>query len=49
MGYGMAKLQVLEHDGDGDLAFTEHLFVVMKDDAWVDLTIVRRRKLAAEQ
>lgn len=45
MGYGMGKLAVLEHDGEGNVAFSEHPFVVMKDDAWVDLTIVRRRLL----
>jgi tetratricopeptide (TPR) repeat protein len=45
MGYGMGKLQVLEHDGHGNVAFSEHPFVVMKDDAWVDLTVVRRHLL----
>lgn len=47
MGYGMGKLQVLEVDGHGNVAFSEHPFVVMKDDAWVDLTVVRRRLLNA--
>jgi thioredoxin-like negative regulator of GroEL len=49
MGYGMGKLQVLEHDGAGHVVFTEHPFVVMKDDAWVDLTVVRRRLLTHSQ
>jgi hypothetical protein len=49
MGYGMGKLQVLEHDGEGNVAFSEHPFVVMKDDAWVDLTVVRRRLLTQSQ
>jgi tetratricopeptide (TPR) repeat protein len=45
MGYGMGKLEVLEHDGHGNIAFSEHPFVVMKDDAWVDLTLLRHRLL----
>jgi tetratricopeptide (TPR) repeat protein len=45
MGYGMGKLEVLEHDGQGNIAFSEHPFVVMKDDAWVDLTLLRHRLL----
>jgi hypothetical protein len=37
MGYGMGKLEVLEHDGEGALAFRELPFVVMKDKAFVEL------------
>ncbi len=37
MGYGMGKLQVIEHDGAGTLEFSEHPFVIMKDQAHVDL------------
>ncbi len=37
MGYGMGKLQVIEHDGNGTLTFGEHPFVLMKDHAYVDL------------
>lgn len=37
MGYGMGKLQVIEHDGNGNLTFGEHPFVLMKDQAHVDL------------
>jgi hypothetical protein len=37
MGYGMGKLQVIEHDGAGALSFSEHPFVIMKDQAHVDL------------
>jgi hypothetical protein len=37
MGYGMGKLQVIEHDGAGALRFGEHPFVIMKDQAHVDL------------
>jgi len=37
MGYGMGKLQAIEHDGKGRLYFKEHPFVIMKDRAFVDL------------
>ena len=37
MGYGMGKLEVIEHDGAGHLRFKEHPFVIMKDGAFVDL------------
>jgi tetratricopeptide (TPR) repeat protein len=37
MGYGMGKLQVVEHDGKGNLSFQERPFVVMNDHAFVDL------------
>ncbi len=37
MGYGMGKLQVVEHDGKGGLRFDERPFVVMRDQAYVDM------------
>lgn len=37
MGYGMGKLEILEHDGNGKLSFEERPFVVMKDRAYVDM------------
>jgi len=37
MGYGMGKLQVIEHDGQGGLRFAEHPFAIMKDKAFVEL------------
>ena len=40
MGYGMGKLQVIEHDGAGGLRFAEQPFVVMKDGSFVDLATV---------
>ena len=40
MGYGMGKLQVIGHDGRGDLRFEERPFVVMQDGAFVDLGTV---------
>lgn len=39
MGYGMGKLQVIEHDGKGGLKFTENPFVIMKDHAYVNLGV----------
>ncbi|MEM6990853.1 MAG: VIT domain-containing protein [Myxococcota bacterium] len=42
MGYGMGKLQVLKHDGNGHLDFSDHPFVIMRDDAFVDLAKVGR-------
>ena len=37
MGYGMGKLQVIDHDGQGGLRFAEHPFAIMKDKAFVEL------------
>ncbi len=37
MGYGMGKLQIVEHDGKGGLKFEERPFVIMTDDSFVDL------------
>jgi hypothetical protein len=42
MGYGMGKLEVLEHDGRGGLRFESRPFVVMVDRAFVDLGEVKR-------
>lgn len=44
MGYGMGKLEIVEHDGRGGLSFTERPFVVMVDHAFVDLGLVKRPK-----
>ena len=41
MGYGMGKLEVIAHDGDGGLRFDERPFVVMVDSAYVDLGVVQ--------
>lgn len=41
MGYGMGKLEVVEHDGKGNLTFDERPFVVMVDQAYVDLGTVQ--------
>jgi len=40
MGYGMGKLQIIEHDGHGGLRFDERPFVIMQDGAFVDLGTV---------
>jgi tetratricopeptide (TPR) repeat protein len=40
MGYGMGKLQIIEHDGKGTLRFQERPFVIMADHAAVDLGTV---------
>ena len=37
MGYGMGKVEILDHDGKGGLTFDERPFVVMSDGATVDL------------
>jgi len=42
MGYGMGKLQVIDHDGRGGLTFEERPFVVMIDHAFVDLGVVKK-------
>jgi hypothetical protein len=40
MGYGMGKLEVVEHDGQGNLRFAEHPFTIMKDKAFVELAVL---------
>ena len=47
MGYGMGKLQILEHDGNGGFAFTDHPFVIMKDHAYVNLGVLKSRARCA--
>jgi tetratricopeptide (TPR) repeat protein len=41
MGYGMGKLQVVQHDGKGGLFFDDRPFVAMNDKAYVDLGPVK--------
>lgn len=36
-GYGMGKVQIVEHDGRGRLGFDDRPFVIMKDRAFIDL------------
>ena len=43
MGYGMGKLEVIEHDGNGGLKFEHRPFVIMQDDAFVALGTVKRK------
>lgn len=40
MGYGMGKLEIIDHDGKGGLTFQERPYVVMVDHAFVDLGTV---------
>jgi TonB family protein len=40
MGYGMGRLEVIEHDGRGGLKFDERPFVIMVDRAMVELGTV---------
>ena len=42
MGYGMGKLEVVDHDGAGGISFEERPFVVMVDRSFVDLGVVDR-------
>ncbi len=41
MGYGMGTVQVIRHDGAGEVSLQDHPFVVMTDGAYVDLGRVR--------
>ncbi len=41
MGYGMGKLEIVDHDGRGGLKFDERPFIVMADHAFVDLGTIR--------
>jgi len=40
MGYGMGKVEVIQHDGKGGLKFAQHPFVVMNDQAFVNLGLL---------
>jgi hypothetical protein len=42
MGFGMGKLEVIDHDGQGGLNFEEHPYVVMIDHAFVNLGTIKR-------
>jgi hypothetical protein len=41
MGYGMGKLEIIEHDGQGGLTFEQRPFLAMEDRAYVDLGEVK--------
>ncbi len=41
MGYGMGKVEILKHDGKGTFRFEERPFVVMNDQAYVNLGQVK--------
>jgi len=40
MGFGMGKVQIVEHDGDGGLKFDDRPYLVTRDRAYVDLGAV---------
>jgi tetratricopeptide (TPR) repeat protein len=42
MGYGMGKLEVIDHDGNGGLIFEQRPYVVMSDRAFVNLGVIKR-------
>ena len=42
MGYGMGKVEVIQHDGHGRLRFAQKPYVVMNDQAAVDLGSLSR-------
>lgn len=42
MGAGMGKLQIIDHDGKGGLTFEERPYVVMVNQAYVDLGVVKK-------
>ncbi len=44
MGFGMGKVEIVEHDGKGGLRFEDRPFVMMRDQAMVDLGEVRAPK-----
>ena len=37
MGWGMGRVQIMEHDGDGKIEIRERPFVIMNDGAWAQL------------
>ena len=41
MGAGMGKLEIIDHDGQGNLTFEERPYVVMVNQAFVDLGVVK--------
>ena len=40
MGYGMGKLEIMAHDGNGGVSFELRPFVVMNDGAYINLGVV---------
>lgn len=43
LGYGMGKVEIIEHDGKGGLTFDQRPFVVSRDGANVDLGLLASR------
>jgi len=44
MGYGMGKLEIIEHDGKGNLSFEERPYIVMENGAYIDLGQIKRAR-----
>lgn len=44
MGFGMGKVELVEHDGKGGLSFEDRPFVLMKERSMVDLGVVEAPK-----
>lgn len=42
MGYGMGALQIIEHDGHGGLLFEDRPYLIMKDEAEVQLGALKQ-------
>lgn len=42
IGYGMGAVQIIHHDGEGDVRVEVRPFVIMRDDAYIDLGLVRQ-------
>lgn len=42
MGYGMGKLDIVDHDDEGGITLEEQPFAAMIDHAFVDLGTVKR-------
>ena len=49
MGYGMGTVQVVRHDGKGGFTIEPRPFVVMADQAMVDLGVVKEGKAGKEE
>ena len=43
MGYGMGKLEIVYHDGRGNLSFEQRPFIVMNDGAYLDIGEIHKR------
>lgn len=49
MGYGAGMVQIIRHDGKGNLGFEDRPFVIMQDGAYVDLGTVDAKTAQPEK